>query len=149
MRQIENLLSITRTILNDDFNSTPNKFSIGCYPVESILHSSLECLYNETCLNFIVSSINETVQHMVDRLFINRWYVDQSCDNYYKKCRPSHCVYSYIDNVNVLHIVTTTMGLCRGLLVLLGILTSFPMNAVFWILDRRQACVITFPTARK
>ncbi|UJR19191.1 hypothetical protein I4U23_022321 [Adineta vaga] len=66
---------------------------IGCYPVEAVLRSSLECLYKKTCIDLISSNfqqnspsftvevlqsetkygINETVQHMIDRLFVNDW----------------------------------------------------------------------------
>ncbi|CAF1685254.1 unnamed protein product, partial [Adineta ricciae] len=81
---------------------------IGCYPLESLLQSSLKCLYNQTCLTSIkeltknndsfeilstnnqLYSIDETVQQIVDRLFVIDWSINQSYyEEYFKQCHPT------------------------------------------------------------
>ncbi|CAF1354147.1 unnamed protein product [Adineta ricciae] len=76
-----------------------NGLLVGCYPLDSLLQSSLKCFYNRTCLESIQeafrpgsdknifevlstdnrSSTDETVQEMVDRLFVNEWTINDSC----------------------------------------------------------------------
>ncbi|CAF4086492.1 unnamed protein product, partial [Adineta steineri] len=66
---------------------------VGCYPFESLLQSTLECLYNISCidqlksmynysnitfnpLNNSLSSANTTVQSLIETLFVERWETD-------------------------------------------------------------------------
>ncbi|CAF4164670.1 unnamed protein product, partial [Adineta steineri] len=63
---------------------------VGCYPFESLLQSTLECLYNISCidqlesmynysnitfnpLNNSLSSANTTVQSLIETLFVEKW----------------------------------------------------------------------------
>ncbi|CAF1405014.1 unnamed protein product [Adineta ricciae] len=86
-------------------------FFVGCYPIEAILHSASECVYNRTCIDLIQMNasetpiaikmsllqskykydINETVQHKIDRLFIDEWRINHSYENYSDKCHSMEC----------------------------------------------------------
>ncbi|CAF1031606.1 unnamed protein product [Adineta ricciae] len=111
-------------------NSIIDGLFIGCYPMKTILQSSLQCFYNETCLQIILSyfqksssnnisfqilssnnsyGTDEKVEQMVDRLFVDQWNINRSYENYYEKCHPTFCTYSYIEYFNIFYIVTTIL----------------------------------------
>ncbi|UJR18099.1 hypothetical protein I4U23_004999 [Adineta vaga] len=156
-------------ILNDNLNSKLNGLFIGCYPTESLLQSSLECLYDQQCLDLIINSfrkqifnennfqilnsslllnssfqINETVQQMIDRLFVNEWNITHSYQNYYEQCRPLHCTYSYIQNSDIPYIVTTIVALYGGITIPIQILSKFIIHIVFRIKNRKRTAVGPF-----
>jgi len=155
-------------IVTEEFPSGLPGLLIGCYPLESMLQSSLECLYNQTCLDLIMLfmdgessnitftilnsslpstisyGLNETVQHMVDRLFADNWFINKSYDNYFQECGPSHCVYSYIQNFDIVFIITTIMGLYGGLTTLLKLIIPIIIHIILWFLRRRSISVIPF-----
>jgi hypothetical protein len=122
-------------IVTEEFPSGLPGLLIGCYPLESMLQSSLECLYN---------GLNETVQHMVDRLFVDDWFINKSYDNYFQECGPSHCVYSYIQNFDIVFIITTIVGLYGGLTTLLKLIIPIIIHIILWFLRRRSISVIPF-----
>jgi len=81
--------------------------SACCLPVSSILVSTLECFYDETCLNKLISyfstnenftvltlvqqshySPNSTLQSIVDKLMLEDLMINISYDNYYSQCAP-------------------------------------------------------------
>ncbi|CAF1436855.1 unnamed protein product [Adineta ricciae] len=145
------------------FNNTPiDGLFFGCYPIEAMLKSSLGCLYNKTCLELILPSsyqalpnltirilqsktkygINETVQHMIDRLFVDDWNQNYSYLNYSKKCRSTQCTYSFIQHFVVLHILTTILNLYGCLTILLRLLIPFIIGIFFRIYNRRRQMVI-------
>ncbi|CAF1364191.1 unnamed protein product [Adineta ricciae] len=123
----------------------------GCYPIEAMLYSSLECLYKKPCLDLISSSvqqdspgfsvdvlrleakysINETVQHILDRLFVNEWSFNYSYFNYTEKCHSTECTHSSIQKFNVLHILTTIISLYGCLTILLTFLIPLIINISF------------------
>jgi hypothetical protein len=155
-------------IVTEEFPSGLPGLLIGCYPLESMLQSSLECLYNQTCLDLIMLfmdgessnitftilnsslpstisyGLNETVQHMVDRLFVDDWFINKSYDNYFQECGPSHCVYSYIQNFDIVFIITTIVGLYGGLTTLLKLIIPIIIHIILWFLRRRSISVIPF-----
>ncbi|CAF4733824.1 unnamed protein product, partial [Rotaria sp. Silwood2] len=84
----------------------------GCLPVNTLLLSTLECFYNQTCLNNIVSffptnenftamspfeqsryELNSTIQNIIDNLMIEEWVTNISYEKYYKQCAPISCTY--------------------------------------------------------
>ncbi|CAF1126765.1 unnamed protein product [Adineta steineri] len=116
---------------------------IGCTPSESFRASTLECFYNESCINLtkqytinkrrmkytnhfkplsIINSsysINTTIAELVDNLFIEDWNIKINYASYFEQCSPSLCSYNYIQRFNILHIVTTLIGLQGGLAMVL------------------------------
>ena len=138
-----------------------NGLVIGCYPLESILQSSLECLYNQTCLDLIYSyfgeqpqhvsfnvlssinqhGVNEKVQQMVDRLFVDQWYANDSYQNYSQQCRPTFCTYSYTQNFDIAYIVTGTLGLYSGLSTALQLIVPLITHIIFRLFFRERTHV--------
>ncbi|CAF4181971.1 unnamed protein product, partial [Adineta steineri] len=123
----------------------PVQFSIpglrlGCFVVEGVLQSTLECFYNQTCLNslqsYIISpvSINiiplnsslssqfnqtSTIQEIVNELMVDKWNLSSAYENYYKECQPIKCSYTYVDRNNIIFIITTLISLIGGLVKIL------------------------------
>ncbi|CAF0930022.1 unnamed protein product [Adineta ricciae] len=139
-----------------------NGLFTGCYPVESMLLSSFECLYNKTCVDFILSNIaqklpmievkvlqlrtkfgiNETVQHMVDRLFVNEWNPNYSYLNYSKKCRSTDCTYSFIQKFNALYTIISILNLYGCVTILLSFLIPSFIEIIFRIYNRKTQMTI-------
>lgn len=155
-------------IITDQYPTGLPGLLIGCYPLEAILQSSLECLYDRICLDSIIlymnqtssnitmttlnssllstseSLINETVEQMTDRLFIDQWYINRSYDTYYEQCASTHCTYSYIQTFDIFYIVTTILGLYGGLSTILKIIVPLIVYCILWILNRRLIPVVPF-----
>lgn len=114
---------------------------IGCYVMESVLQSTLECFYNQSCLTQLQSAYNSsltplqvtplnpsqasvytpnsTVQQLIDKLMIEEWSATVMYDRYYDECKPVQCTYSYQARNDAIYIITTVVGLVGGLITIL------------------------------
>ena len=107
-------------------------FLVGCYPLESLLKSTLACLYNVTCINQLksmyhpsnlsfssldsaLSSPDVSVQTLVNELMVDRWESNISYDQYYASCAPLECTYTLNQRTAIIYIVTSSFGLFGGL----------------------------------
>ena len=107
-------------------NKIPN-FFFGCYPVEALLASTMECFYNQSCIDvfgqyFNFSPLNksrnrpnETVGSIIDRLMVDSWSSNVSFTSHYKSCAPSLCTFEDRRPHDVFLIITTTIGTFGGL----------------------------------
>jgi hypothetical protein len=114
-----------------------SNFYTGCYVIESLLQSSLECFYNQTCINGIQKYLsssssmivkplnlsllsesleNSTIQELLDRLMIEEWNSSQLYDRYYNVCNPKQCTYILETRNDAIYIVTTLIGIAGGLI---------------------------------
>ncbi|CAF1339560.1 unnamed protein product [Adineta ricciae] len=98
--------------------------SCGCYSLESIFHTTLQCFYNQQCtdstnafksikMSFLSRSrftINQTIESLVNELMTEEVKYDIDYRNYFDGCSPSLCIYSYIDEANVIEGVTKLIG---------------------------------------
>ncbi|CAF4137230.1 unnamed protein product, partial [Adineta steineri] len=123
----------------------------GCLSVTSILASTLECFYNQTCLNTIVSgfptkekfsalTINNisrfgayaTVQSIVDKLMVEDWLMYISYEKYRDNCAPLSCTYPKEIRNSLLDVLAQLIGLLSGLIsalrLLIPIIVRFIMN---------------------
>ncbi|CAF3789909.1 unnamed protein product [Rotaria socialis] len=125
-------------------------FVVGCYAIESLLRSTLECFFDKTCLdtldrffpitsitNFDVLSANQTrfprqtsIETLINELFIEEWSTVISFSSYYQQCAPMSCTYMYVQHNNVLYILTTLLGLYGGLTVALRLCVLYFID--FW-----------------
>jgi hypothetical protein len=112
----------------------------GCFIIESLLQSTLECFYNQTCVrelrSYLLSnvqitltalnsslptqySINSTIEELLDQLMVEQWNLSQFYDNYYNECQPAQCTYAHQAKNDIIYIVTTLVGLLGGLITVL------------------------------
>jgi hypothetical protein len=115
-------------------------FYIGCYVLEALLQSTLECFYDQTCINdlqvyFSSSSainaialnsyspsnysINSTIKDLVGNLMIEQWNVSTMYERYYNECQPTQCTYRIETRNDLIYIVTTLFGIAGGLITVL------------------------------
>ena len=138
---------------------------IGCYPAQSMLQSSLQCFYNQSCLETILSYFrtpfknltvhsltkagsyepDEKVESMVDRLFVDQWQKNTSYESYYDQCQPTLCTHSYIQNFDAFYTVATIVGLYGGLTTLLKLIVPLFMHVMIRLFRRRGTQVAQTP----
>ena len=136
--------------------------NVGCSVVETTLRSTLECLYNQTCINLLqhyaatvpvvlnntqnVAAMNPTlpsrfrtnvvVQTMVDALFVDQWHINVTYSSFYNKCAPAYCSYTFEKHNNFLYIISRILGLYGGLTVSLHFIVPYIMKLLLKIRGR-------------
>ncbi|CAF1043810.1 unnamed protein product [Adineta ricciae] len=140
-------------------NSSISGLRIGCSIIDSFLQSTLECFYNISCINLLksfyfvqdvfisplntnLSSSNETVQDLIDRLLIDEWKYNISYENYYRTCSPRLCRYTIEERVDTLYIITRIIGFYGGLTIALKIITPLLMNIIQYCFRRFQNRIV-------
>ncbi|CAF4128482.1 unnamed protein product, partial [Rotaria sordida] len=108
----------------------------SCLPVNTILLSTLECFYNQTCLNDLVSllpttetftamsefeqsryKLNSTIQTIIDNLMIEEWVINISYKKYYDQCAPISCTYFEDKKYDWKFVLTQLIGLLGSLIM--------------------------------
>jgi len=108
---------------------------IGCTPSGSFRASTLECFYDPLCLQLIQNhtqsthmsipiltiptrfSMNTTIAELINDLFVDEWSIDTNYSSYFQFCLPQFCSYTYIQQLNILYIITLILGLQGGLTI--------------------------------
>ena len=114
----------------------------GCYVLESLLQSTLECFYDQQCFSRLTSALSQTVRanvsildatavssfsttstvgEILNKLMVDDWQWKLMYEKYYEACRPSECRYTLKTRNSVIYIVTTVIGLIGGLMTALKI----------------------------
>ena len=115
-------------------------FYVGCFLLEGLRYSTLECLFNQTCIAELqdrlrsLSSMNVTalnpsrtirfpphtaIGDILDKLMVERWNRTVLFDQYFDSCQPDKCLYTMIARNDAIHIVTTLFSLIGGLMAIL------------------------------
>jgi hypothetical protein len=117
-------------------------------PVDACLLSSLECFYNQSCVNAIFPyqkvtdgmmlnftalnsdnasapsrfNISSQIKSIVDELMVEEWVIEELYDKYFQLCAPAAC--TYLANVypDFLSILNTLIGLLGGLCTALDLI---------------------------
>ena len=116
-------------------------FSASCLPVTSLLHSTLECFYDQMCLDELLSfvstnksftamssiersrfSIISTVKSILDFIMVEKWSTNISYENYFVQCAPISCSYSTMKRHDFVFILTKVIGLLGGLILVLELI---------------------------
>jgi hypothetical protein len=130
-------------------------FFVGCYPLESLLQSTLECLYDMTCINKLkkpnqfsnmtirplnstLSPPNMTVQSLMDALMVDRWESSVNYEDYYAACAPRSCTYVIREQANPIYMITTIIGFFGGLTVALKLIVPVFMKIGRYLIMYRQ-----------
>ena len=108
---------------------------MGCTPSESFLASTLECFYDQACINLIEGKYNytfsinttnstrflpnTTVIDLINELFVDTWLTTLNYSAYYEYCSPIFCSYTYIQQLNSLYTATLVLGFYGGLSIVL------------------------------
>ena len=124
---------------------------LGCYTIDSLLLSTLECLYEQKCIKLIIDkyefdavglfqpldirttrirplrkknsrfSPNTRIESIVSQLFIEDWRATENFTAYYTRCAPKQCTYSIIRRFDWPYMAAMMLGLYSGLSAILEI----------------------------
>jgi hypothetical protein len=118
-------------------------FYLGCYIIEALFQSNLQCFYDQTCIDELQSYLgsstslnvtaldislsiqffeNSTIEDLLDQLMVEEWNSSGIYENYYSECQPSKCSYTLTTKNNVIYIATTLIGLIGGLITVLKLI---------------------------
>lgn len=129
----------------------------GCLPLDSIRQSTLECLYNQSCVDAIILKrlirhpralnrsltrfpIYSTIDFMfTESLFVESWQNQSSFENYYNQCSPNILSYSYKKRLDIGTMVTLTLGAFSGLTIGWQLLTPLFIKIFRLCKKQRQA----------
>ena len=124
---------------------------VGCLITEALLQSSLQCFFNQTCVEFVSSylsfnshlnvtaldpsllhrySIYSTIKELVDRLMVEDWTFSNDYSRYYNACQPSQCSYTYRTRNDAIYIISTLFGLIGGLVTVLKLFVSYTVKYI-------------------
>jgi hypothetical protein len=131
----------------------------ACFPVESLLQSTLECFYdNQDCLTFLINyynasffsnftqlnssssasqfAANSTIGTLLGELFIEYWSGSPNYSAYFAQCQPASCSYEISRADTVPEAMTTVVALIGGLSVALHMLTPMLVSICVGLMQR-------------
>ncbi|CAF1166746.1 unnamed protein product [Adineta ricciae] len=126
-------------------------FFIACTPFQAILRSTLDCLYNVTCIDLLTEyfpklsqisrnwndhiltskQANRSVVDHLNNLFVENWNKQLNYSQYFAKCSPASCSYTTTNRRNVYHAITLLVSLYGGLIIVLRTAAHLFTNIVF------------------
>jgi hypothetical protein len=113
----------------------------GCLPLESLRQSTLECVYNQSCIDILALQpniskpkalnaslskfpINSTIGSIFDQsLFIESWQNTSNFEKYYTTCKPHLLSYTYEDKFYLSSMFTICISAFGGLVLTLQLIT--------------------------
>ncbi|CAF3670286.1 unnamed protein product [Rotaria sp. Silwood1] len=154
---------IYSSTMNNSYWMMPG-LNIGCSVVETLLRSTLECLYNQTCIDLLQLYIgkiptlfpniinltamdpmlpsrfmtNITIHDLANELFIEEVQYQTSYLQFYEKCAPNYCSYIFEKRSNFLIIISQILALWGGLTLSFGFLAPCIVQLLFKINVYRQ-----------
>lgn len=104
----------------------------GCSFLKTFMASSIDCFFNQTCLDILQSFANytgrfraltlnttyapsSTFQTIVDQMFIDTWYQEFDYSGFYNACHPASCSYTVIERKSVAQLFVVIIGTFGGL----------------------------------
>ncbi|CAF1249178.1 unnamed protein product, partial [Didymodactylos carnosus] len=144
-------------------------FYYGCYIIESLLLSTLECFFDQSCLNSINTylynisiypfnatimntslesqyKVSSTIGEIVQQLMIEQWNDQIFYDQYYSTCQPTECTYTYQKQAHLIYMITTVFGLLGGVTTVLRLLIPSSVSFLTRKKDRGAATDTTPPS---
>lgn len=138
----------------------------SCYPIESLLHSTLECLRDQLCVDHLTSLIylnkmnrnqlsrpsfqslsnvdnrKQTIEDLLKNLMLQNWSISEiSFEKYYAECSPSTCQLIQVHQRTFVNILTLCLSFYGGLILILRFLIP---RIVERIRQRRRREQISF-----
>ncbi|CAF4517793.1 unnamed protein product [Rotaria socialis] len=140
----------------------PGMYS-ACYPLDGLRKSTLECWFNETCIEIISSNLTpfpvdisfdplntsrlirfspkSTLGNIIDEIMVEEWRQTISYEAYYRSCKPLKCVFTYTQRLDLIYVVTILAAVLGGLSVSFQIVCSWLIK--FYVHRRRTITVST------
>lgn len=165
--------SVIQNLRYEDIFTIPGVV-VACFPIEAMLQSTLSCFFQQTCINNLVSVLNQSSSHNIEykfttldnslpsryssgsklqdianHLMIEDINWDVSHEYYYENCRPSICSYLTKLRNDLAYATRTMLGLIGGLASVLQIIiphaVKITRNLMNRLLHRGQHQTQTHP----
>lgn len=141
-----NLTGITAFIENGQLRATHESdfilpgMLVGCFPLNVLLQSTVQCLFNATCLKLLQSSlpsnparlttplqqnadsqfsVDTTVKKIIDLIMVEKWESISNYSIFYRQCNPTKCTHSIYSGAQLTIIFAMIISLFGGLSVVL------------------------------
>lgn len=128
-------------------------FKTGCLPLNSLLQSTLECYYQESCFHLLISNLSivdtpsnvlnisdlkrsvptSLISTLGDQLMVEDWSTQINYSRYYTSCRVLSCSYSYTKRLNSLYVIATLVGVFGGLTTILRFLCPRAIHGFYQV----------------
>ena len=135
----------------------------ACNTAEALLKSDFDCLFNQTCIDTMLSMFNvdipdrlplsadtlaikalnssqlssfhsnDKVEAMVRKLMMDEWIIESYYEAYYDECAPTTCTYILNRRMDIVYVVTSIIGLVGGLSVSLRLLVPVALYFLNWL----------------
>lgn len=151
----------------DDTNislTVPN-FFLDCFVSQAVLGSTLQCFFDQTCLNRIKTVIllnnsivlpvlsadatrflpNTSIDTILGEM-VEKWGEHIDYSQYYTECSPNICTYTFLMGNDAIYALTTLIALIGGLSVVLRFLVP---PVVHWMRQKLHTTNGTVRPARK
>jgi len=167
-----NCASSAKCISQSAIYEYPNKtssfnvpgFYTGCYVIESLLQSNLQCFFNQTCVDRITEylplnatmnvtaigslsttrfSENSTIKQLLDQLMIEQSIRTMMYKNYYDACNPTQCTYSIETTNDATYIATMFITIVGGLTAILNLIIPPLVKFIVHCVLKREARVVS------
>ncbi|CAF0734638.1 unnamed protein product [Adineta steineri] len=134
-------------------SSTPyiKGYLVGCTPLESLLQSTLECLYEQSCIDLLTTylnmslpnhlvplnksetrfSLNDTVDSIVEKMFVETCLSNVSYNQFFEECKPDYCSVTLVEPGSFIIVITTILGLYGGLTTFLKLVVPFLVFSIY------------------
>ncbi|CAF3820021.1 unnamed protein product [Rotaria sp. Silwood1] len=132
-------------------------FQVGCVPQNALLQSTLECFYNQSCLDIVISltgavrtvsalnisnsfsrfSPTTTIGVLFDNLMVESWENSIDFATYFQTCAPKACSYSYIQRFFLIYMITAMASVFGGLSVALRITSPLFVKFILYLCRQR------------
>ncbi|CAF1685920.1 unnamed protein product, partial [Adineta ricciae] len=136
---------------NDLNDSMVNGFYTSCLPFEGLLQSTLDCLYEYLCIEFLMKkfpniikmNINlnnsllisnkekKSINNYLNDLFVEEWLTKKNYIKYFHKCSPLLCSYTIWNQTNFSYSITLLISLYGGLILILRLFIPFFVKIFF------------------
>ena len=134
----------------------PN-FYVGCFVLEALRKSQLECFFDRVCLTEFISFFEPdgltqfepldaalsqrflpdmTIENIIDEMMIEFWNWTISHSAYYAACKPASCAYRALTKHSFSYIIATVFGFMGGLVTVLKLLVPRLVWFVRWVTSR-------------
>jgi hypothetical protein len=123
----------------------------GCYAIDFILKSDLQCFYDLNCTRSYLGPYNlsrefhisildpsttrfpvfTSIDTLIKNLFVENWTISISHVDYFNQCKPSTCSYRIETKNSLLTILTITIGFLGGIQVVLRFLSPKMVEFIY------------------
>ncbi|CAF0764694.1 unnamed protein product [Adineta steineri] len=139
-------------------SSTPyiKGYLVGCTPLESLLQSTLECLYEQSCIDLLTTylnmslsnhlvplnksetrfSSNGTVNSIVQEMFVEMCSSNVSYNQFFEECKPDYCSVTILEPGSFIIVITTILGLYGGLTTFLKLVVPFLVFSTYKLIRK-------------